>query len=149
MNHAEAEQVAAAINVIRPDWPRKQITTILGRNHQHRPARDVLLALVWVAYDADTNTPARIDVDGPWWGLARLAGTDNEPTPVPVGWCSLHRCEDSSQQPCPHCRIDRAQAVTDPDQVTSRIAAVRAAIQPTHNPLRPNPDLEETTDADA
>lgn len=100
MNRAEAEQVAAAITTIRPDWVKSSLVTILGR-HQHRIARDVMLALVWVAYDPDTKTPARIDLDGPWWAVTRTAGLP----PIEA------RCADHGETlPCLDCqRASRAE----------------------------------------
>ena len=83
MNRAEAEQIASAISIIRPDWLQSSIVTLLGK-HQHRPARDAMLALVWIAYDPETTSPGRINADGPWWGAARLAGaTPTTASPPP------------------------------------------------------------------
>jgi hypothetical protein len=83
MNRAEAEQIASAISIIRPDWLQSSIVTLLGK-HQHRPARDAMLALAWIAYDPQTTSPGRINADGPWWGAGRLAGTtDTTATPPP------------------------------------------------------------------
>lgn len=82
MNRAEAEQIATAICIIRPDWLQSSIVTMLG-NHQHRPARDVMLALVWCAYDPETKAPGRINADGPWWQTTRLAGTTTANVPPP------------------------------------------------------------------
>lgn len=80
MIQPEAQQVATAITMIRPDWPYASLMTLLGR-HKHRTARDVMLALTWIAYDPETKTPGRIDADGPWWATSRLAGV--EPTLPP------------------------------------------------------------------
>lgn len=83
MNRPEAEQIAAAITMVRPDWLQGSLVTLLGK-HQHRPARDVMLALVWVAYDPATKSPGRINDDqGPWWRLGRLAGAETAELPPP------------------------------------------------------------------
>lgn len=83
MNRDEAEQIASAISIIRPDWYQASLVALLGK-HQHRPARDVMLALAWIAYDPQTTSPGRINADGPWWGAGRLAGTtDMTATPPP------------------------------------------------------------------
>lgn len=111
MEKREAEQIAAAINVIRGDWPTKQIVTILGR-HQHRPARDAMIALAWIAWEPDTISPARIDADGPWWAAGRLAGI-SEPTYTPPAsaehLCPMH----GDRQPCRGCAADRKAAATE------------------------------------
>lgn len=117
MNHTEAEQIATAINAIRGDWPRKQITTILGRNHQHRPARDALMALVWIAYDPETQTPARIDADGPWWACSRLAGVPEVTPPLPR--CDRH----GDWLPCLVCQREQAGPAADPAKVAAILDA--------------------------
>ena len=117
MNRHEAEQVAAAINLIRGDWPTKQITTILGRSHQHRPARDALIALAWVAYDPDTQTPARIDAEGPWWAAARTAGMPDAPRPTPR--CDRH----GDWMPCLTCQREQAGPAADPAVVAAILDA--------------------------
>lgn len=82
MNHPEADQIASAISMIRPDWLKSSLMTLLAK-HKHRSARDVMLALVWCAYDPATDTPGRINADGPWWDCTRLAGTTRAETPPP------------------------------------------------------------------
>ena len=80
MIRPEAEQIAAAVTIIRPDWQQSSLVSLLSK-HQHRPARDVALALIWVAYDSETTSPGRINADGPWWRTARLAATQDSPLP--------------------------------------------------------------------
>ena len=100
MNRAEAEQIAAAVTLIRPDWLRTSLVTLLGK-HQQRPARDVMLALVWIAFDPDTKGPGRIDADGPWWLTARLAATETERPP----YLAVARCPQHGQAlPCLACQ---------------------------------------------
>ncbi len=119
MNRNEAEQIASAITVIRPDWLRTSLLTILSR-HQHRPARDVHLALVWVAYDPDTRTPARIDSDGPWWQTARLAGVTTAQTPPDRLACPMHH----EPEPCNAC-----PPKAHPETAARRLAEARAAVR--------------------
>ena len=93
MNRAEAEQIATAVSVIRPDWLRTSLVTALGRLPEHyriRPARDVHLALLWLAYDPDTKTPGRLGQEGPWWGVGSLAGPGTTRTAEPgiVTYCT-------------------------------------------------------------
>lgn len=121
MNRPEAEQIATAITMIRPDWLRTSLLTILGR-HQHRPARDVMLALVWVAYDADTRTPARIDTEGPWWQTTRLAATNTPATQTPPSRlaCPVH----DEPEPCTAC-----PPMAAPETVAQVLAEARATIR--------------------
>ena len=72
----EAEQIAAAICQLRPDWLQSSLVTLMGRQ-QHRAARDVALALVWLAYDPETKTPGRLETAGPHWLLSRMAGASD------------------------------------------------------------------------
>jgi len=80
MNRPEAEQIAAAVSIIRPDWLQTSLVKMLEK-HQHRPARDVALALIWCAYDPATDSPGRINQPGPWWDVARLAGAESSRQP--------------------------------------------------------------------
>lgn len=123
MNRDEAQQIATATNIIRPDWPTRQIVTILAEQ-KHRPARDVHLALTWCAWDPDTKTPARINADGPWWHTARLAGVAAEPTQTPPTYlaCPMH----GKPEPCTDC-----PPPADPKTVAQAVAAARAAIRTT------------------
>ncbi len=120
MNRAEAEQIASAMTMVRPDWLRSSMLTILGR-HQHRPARDVHLALVWVAHDPDTRTPARIDTEGPWWAITRTAGVAEATVQPPDRLaCPIH----GQPEPCPQC-----PRRATPDQVALRLAEAKASIR--------------------
>ena len=71
INKTEAERISAAINMLRPDWPVKQLMTLIGEI-QYWPLRDLTMALAYVATDqhADgswvSNTPYRVKEDGPW-----------------------------------------------------------------------------------
>lgn len=84
MTPNELARLAAAVNVIRPDWPAASLQTYLA-GHAHRPLRDVAVAIVWVATDADTKTPRRMDEAGPWWAASRTAET-----PRAVNDCPRH-----------------------------------------------------------
>lgn len=77
MNPYEAERIAAAINLLRPDWPLKQLQTLLADERiTHRPRRDALVALAWVACETNSASPYRVLESGPWW---RAVAVD-EPT---------------------------------------------------------------------
>jgi hypothetical protein len=114
MNRAEAEQIASAITHIRPDWLRTSLITMLARHH-HRPARDVALALIWVAYDPDTRGPGRIDADGPWWHTSRLAATDQDTRPP---YLADTRCpKHGDREPCLPCQREAAGTPATPERI--------------------------------
>ena len=111
MNDNEATRIAHAMNAARPDWPIKQLETLLGDLRiSHRPRRDVFVAMAWVASEADTTSPYRVLESGPWWKAAgfdggemtishtgKTVGADADPRHV-CGICSLLRsdCESRS-----------------------------------------------------
>lgn len=64
----EQERVAAAMNLLRPDWPVKQLRTLLADDRIcHRPLRDTIIALAWVASEPRSASPYRVLEHGPWW----------------------------------------------------------------------------------
>lgn len=79
MIQPEAEAISAAVHLIRDDWVAASMVTLLSR-HQHRSARDVLLALIYVALDPETEKPGRIDADGPWWRVTQIGKTTERPS---------------------------------------------------------------------
>lgn len=79
IDKADAEKLAEGINMLRPDWPTKQILGVIGQ-HARRPIRDIALALVWLAYDLETKSPGRLAESGPWWRAASAGyAQDNAP----------------------------------------------------------------------
>jgi hypothetical protein len=78
MDLTDTTRLAAIINCIRPDWPQASLTTHIAKHLSHRPFRDALIALAWVAADPDTATPARVLEHGPWWD-AVAAGNNQAP----------------------------------------------------------------------
>ena len=78
MDLTDTTRLAAIINCIRPDWPQASLTTHIVKHLSHRPFRDVLVALAWVAADPNTQTPARVLEQGPWWD-AVAAGNQQAP----------------------------------------------------------------------
>ncbi len=127
MNRAEIERIAAGAHRIRPDWRVDSLVTFLSDNFGDHPAWDVGRALVWIALEPGLHpgeyvnrTPRLMLEAGPWWSTQMPESTQAE-TPVPIGWCSLHRCEDSSAHPCRECRAAAAQALTD----AARIREIR------------------------
>lgn len=103
MTRPEAEQIASMVTMIRPDWLKTSLITLLGK-HQNRPARDVALALIWCAYDPATDSPGRINADGPWWHISRLAGNETASLPprytppAPIDTPSLERIRAIREQ---------------------------------------------------
>jgi len=84
MNEHEIDRIAAAVNVLRPDWPTSSLRTLLGRVElKHRPRRDIAVALTWVACDSDTKTPARVIENGPWWRAATAGMSEEARAPQP------------------------------------------------------------------
>lgn len=88
MNENEISRIAAAISDLRPDWPAASIRSLLNRPElKNKPRRDVAVALVWVACEAETKTPARVIEAGPWWKAAMVesSGTTIAHTGKTVG----------------------------------------------------------------
>ena len=121
----EAARIAAAVNVLRPTWPTKSVQTLILERHAHRPARHVLLALMWCVLDPETKTPARIDNPGPWWDLTNPAPTTTGTlTPPRVLACPDH----GHPEPCPSCTT---RPMTAADRTALRAALTR---QPENDP---------------
>lgn len=129
MNRAEIEQLATAVSALRPDWRWDSLVTFLTKHAAHRPLWDAARALVWIAlepgHDAGTfdhETPRLFTEPGPWWSQQVVVDPKTAHTPTPIGWCSLHGCEDSRNNPCRACIDARSNALRDPD-VIARIRA--------------------------
>lgn len=80
MDDHEVERIAAAMHTARPDWPARQIQTLIRDNLLHRPRRDVFVALAWVASEGNSHTPYRVLENGPWW---RATATEGAPAREP------------------------------------------------------------------
>lgn len=75
MNEHEAGRIAAAMNQMRPDWPTRQLLTLLRDPRiADRPRRDVAVALAWVACDPSSANPYRVLESGPWWIAVAVDG---------------------------------------------------------------------------
>ena len=82
MNEHERERIAEAMNRLRPDWPVKQLKTLLTEPFlADRPRRDVTVALAWVACESGSHTPYRVLESGPWWRAAGVEGAAQRLTP--------------------------------------------------------------------
>lgn len=73
MTKIELSRLAAALNLLRPDWPTPSLTTFLEQHFGYRPLHDATVVLAWIATDPDTKTPARALEPGPWWQAVRTA----------------------------------------------------------------------------
>ena len=125
MNKPEAEQIAAAISMIRPQWLKTSLVTALGNLPAHlreRPARDVHLALLWLAYDPRQDTPRLLREDGPWWNLATLTG----PRVVVTEPGIVTRCEHGETGA--RCLECNPRKTTGPSLTPEMRAQIRAAL---------------------
>lgn len=82
MTPVEAERLAYAVNALRPDWPRTSLQTLLASKLGNRAYRDAAVALVFVALDPATSTPARVLENGPWWGATLTAASQADRHPA-------------------------------------------------------------------
>jgi len=104
VNDYEAERIAAAINVLRPDWPVRSLVTLLGKDQlKHRPRRDVLIALAWVASETNSHTPARVLEAGPWWKATQAEGATGGNHPHPLRAGDPDECRTHKGQHVNHC----------------------------------------------
>lgn len=74
----DAIRIAESATMIRPDWLRASLVTLLGE-FKAKNVRDVHLAILWIAYDPQTRTPARLREDGPWWHLGTTTSAAGHP----------------------------------------------------------------------
>lgn len=111
MNEHEIERIAAAVNVLRPDWPTNSLRTLIATKLGNRPRRDVMVALAWIACEPNTATPARVVEAGPWWRAA-AAGGESTNTPPRL------------DQACRLCGRHTTTCLCDDEPTTRPIAAV-------------------------
>lgn len=110
----ELTRLAKAAHTLRPDWPIASVRTHLADCHVHRDYADVAVALVAVAIDPDTRTPARLDRQGPWWGAARASAGWRGDTEVAAGpGEGVARCTKPGHEyePAHACRWCRSEAL--------------------------------------
>lgn len=95
LTREEANRIADAIQVLRVDWPRLGVMTVLSdeRIRTKRQYRDVLVAFVVLASDPETQKPTRLFEHGPWWEAARplapVVQLYRRPTGLDCVTCSL------------------------------------------------------------
>ncbi len=134
MDEWEAERIAAAINALRPDWPRKSIQTLILTKLGHHTRRDICVALAWVACEPNTSTPARVIEAGPWWKAALAESGESR------GWRPPKRdqeCRDHAGEHVDSCRMCAADRLAGDGKPSRRPAerirvdtdAARAALR--------------------
>ena len=146
MNPNQARAIAKAVSFIRPDWQETSLYSLLSdlpAARRDRPARDVMLALVWLAYDPNTDKPGRLKLDGPWWHIADTAArTEAAPNPTAVAWCQTHGRPYLGQ--CRYCRdgqaVEPAGTGPTPEQRAAIRVGIEAGRQATHQLANPRPE---------
>lgn len=139
MNDTEARRIAGCVNMLRPDWPIKQLRTLLSDDRlAGRPRRDVVVALVWIASDSNTKNPYRVFEAGPWW----KAVVTDETTTVTAEkgpWCRncgcgpqhpIHRTNECVFSIRPAAGVEEARRL-------DRIAELRREVQHVQPPPAP------------
>ena len=125
MNENEIERIAAAVNVLRPDWPASSLRTLLAKPElAKRPRRDVAVALAWIACESTTKTPARVLEAGPWW-IATNAEGNRVRTSYDIA-CPDHPGETLPCGRCAHATADKAIARQHLNQARAELAAARS-----------------------
>lgn len=107
MDDREMTRLAAAAAELRPDWHQRSVRAFLAKHFAHRALEDVAIALVVVACDPKTTTPARILEHGPWWLATRRIDATPEVGPgrgVPA--CAKAGHEHEPAHACRACRAD-------------------------------------------
>lgn len=117
MNEHEVGRIAAAMNQLRPDWPVKQLHTLLSAPAlASRPRRDVCVALAWVACESGTSNPYRVLESGPWW---RAVAVDGDTTGRRMPWNPHDFCETCGQRGDHHPATDH-EFITAGQQLAKR-----------------------------
>ena len=136
MNTHEIERIAAAMNHLRPDWPIRQLKTLLtDARITDRPRRDVTVALAWVACESGTANPYRVLEAGPWWRAAAVDGAAKSPNKVPAdrrcSTCSLDQSRCRQIWSGDHDFELDFKTKRDGETVHQIVTAVRAEVAPT------------------
>lgn len=132
MDDVARDRIAAAVNMLRPDWPVASLRTLMGKPElRNRPARDVAVAMTWVACDPRSETPARVLLAGAWW---RAANANAEKTPGHLTMAQgchcgrpLHAPDEDCQDPGRSRQAERPYPVTVADARAAYLAALEKA----------------------
>jgi hypothetical protein len=136
MTKTELHRLAGAVSCLRPDWAPASLQTFLERHLAHRPLRDAAVALVAVALDPNTATPARVLEAGPWWQTSRSADVpadDNDCRTHPEA--KLRIDLKTGDRTCAGCHVDGNE---DPDATASFTR--RPAPESARRALKPQAD---------
>ena len=108
MEPTQNDRWAAAIHILRPDWPLTSLRSFATSRLADTPYRDALVMGVWIAADPRTETPARMLQPGPW----RQATADPSDTATqhhpPVTKCP----HGGYSLACDQCRTRAAHTAT-------------------------------------
>ena len=130
MNQNQARAIAKAVSYLRPDWTETSLYSLLSNLPAARrdlPARDVMLALAWIAYDPETREPGRLKADGPWWHIAEQAArTQPAPEHLITRWCPTHNRPYLHE--CRYCRDGQSVDPTGSGPTEDQRQAMRDAI---------------------
>lgn len=133
MNDHEADRIAGALHVARPDWPAASIKTLIRKHLMDRPRRDAFVALAWVASEPNSSTPARVLETGPWWIAAAVDGqTTGRREPYdPTTFCGICNKPNDQRHPDDHAFVsamDERRAQVDPQRKADLIEYMRSGI---------------------
>lgn len=151
MRQHEAERIAAAINVARPDWPTKQLLTLLSDDRiNKRPRRDIFVALAWIAAEPESTAPYRVLESGPWWAAAaaeHVRSATEEPEVIApehkCAICSMHRVECQRRATTSgheflsvvdHAKVARKREPAEAQRIGD---SLKGEIQPTRDHITP------------
>ena len=131
----ELERLAGAVSKLRPDWTARSVRTYLETKHADRAFADLAVALVVVACDPTSTTPARIEQHGPWWVATRanVPGRTYVPGPGDEEPCRRPGHEHEIARACRACRAEEVAADVDdpdptPEEVPDLLAALHASV---------------------
>ena len=141
MNHNEIQRIAAAVNMLRPEWPIPSLITFLSTDLGHRAFRDVAVAMAWIACEPETRTPKRALEAGPWW--ATLAGNGDRPVVVADMGDLCHTCRRTEAG----CQADAVQALDKHPFKTTHQVAIERARREKHEASMPKIRERSITDA--
>ena len=126
MTPGEIDRIAAAVNALRPDWPRASLVTFIAAQLSARSRRDVAVALTWVACDSASVKPARVLEAGPWWvAVASTASATYRP-PRNDETCPSHGDYAGT---CSGCAADRIAGDVTPKRTERTTRASEYAEQ--------------------
>jgi hypothetical protein len=138
MNEHETDRIADAMNRLRPDWPLKQLRSLLADPRiTTRPRRDVTVALAWVACESASASPYRVLQAGPWWRAAAIEGEQQHFQPLaPAERCRVCGRSRTDCSRNPHGDHDFAPDIREPRNydIAPVIAELKGLARPTEAP---------------